>query len=53
MIHGDVIQANAQVADDGIVTVLDFDFCGMRWRAFDIGSYLLTICKTPQARELE
>jgi Ser/Thr protein kinase RdoA (MazF antagonist) len=27
MIHGDVIRANAQVADDGTVTILDFDFC--------------------------
>lgn len=53
MIHGDVIRANAQVADDGTVTILDFDFCGMGWRAFDIASYLLTIRKTPREREFE
>jgi Ser/Thr protein kinase RdoA (MazF antagonist) len=28
LIHGDVIRANAQVADDGSVSILDFDLCG-------------------------
>jgi len=40
MIHGDVIRANAQVSDDGSVTVLDFDLCGLGWRAYDVASYL-------------
>lgn len=40
MIHGDVIRANAQVADDGNVTILDFDLCGLGWRAYDVASYL-------------
>jgi Ser/Thr protein kinase RdoA (MazF antagonist) len=53
MIHGDVIRANALVADNGQVTVLDFDFCGFGWRAYDVASYLLTIRNTPQEREFE
>ena len=53
MIHGDVIRANAQVADDGTVTVINFDFCGMGWRAFGIASYLLTIRRTLQEHEFE
>jgi|GEM_PF-3115923 len=40
MIHGDVIRANAQVSDDGQVTVLDFDLCGLGWRVCDVASYL-------------
>jgi Ser/Thr protein kinase RdoA (MazF antagonist) len=47
VIHGDVIRANALVGDDGTVTVLDFDFCGIGWRAYDIASYLLTVRNTP------
>jgi Ser/Thr protein kinase RdoA (MazF antagonist) len=43
MIHGDVIRTNAQVSNDGTVTVLDFDFCGPGWRAYDIATFLLTI----------
>ena len=53
MIHGDVIRANALVADNGKVTVLDFDFCGFGWRAYDVASYLLTIRNTPQEPEFE
>jgi Ser/Thr protein kinase RdoA (MazF antagonist) len=41
MIHGDVIRANAQVSENGQVTVLDFDFCGLGWRAYDVATYLL------------
>ena len=47
VIHGDVIRANALVGDDDTVTVLDFDFCGIGWRAYDVASYLLTIRNTP------
>jgi Ser/Thr protein kinase RdoA (MazF antagonist) len=47
LIHGDAIRANAQVADNGTVTVLGFDFCGLGWRAYDIASYLLTVRGTP------
>jgi Ser/Thr protein kinase RdoA (MazF antagonist) len=46
-IHGDVIRANALVSNDGSVTVLDFDFFGPGWRAYDIATYLLTIRGTP------
>jgi Ser/Thr protein kinase RdoA (MazF antagonist) len=48
MIHGDVIRANAQVADDGQVTILDFDLCGPGWRAYDIASYLIAIRGAPE-----
>lgn len=53
MIHGDVIRANALIADNGQVTVLDFDFCGFGWRAYDVASYLLTIRNTLQEQEFE
>jgi Ser/Thr protein kinase RdoA (MazF antagonist) len=42
-IHGDAIRANALVGDDGSVTVIDFDWYGLGWRAYDLASYLLTI----------
>jgi Ser/Thr protein kinase RdoA (MazF antagonist) len=51
LIHGDVIRANAQVAEDGSVTVLDFDLCGMGWRAYDIATYLTVISGLPEERE--
>jgi len=53
MIHGDVIRANAQVADDGSVTVLDFDLCGPGWRAYDIASYLIVMRGLPEEEESE
>lgn len=43
MIHGDVIRTNAQVSEEGVVTVLDFDLCGLGWRMYDIASYLIVI----------
>jgi Ser/Thr protein kinase RdoA (MazF antagonist) len=43
MIHGDVIRANALVDDDGGVSVLDLDFCGPGWRAYDVASFLSVI----------
>ncbi len=53
MIHGDVIRANAQVGDNGQVTLLDFDLCGPGWRAYDIASYLITVKGTAGGKELE
>ena len=53
MIHGDVIRANAQVANDSRVTILDFDFCGDGWRAYDVASYLHAIWGTPDESEFE
>jgi Ser/Thr protein kinase RdoA (MazF antagonist) len=47
IIHGDAIRANALVADDGGVTVIDFDWYGLGWRTYDIASYLLTIRGDP------
>ena len=53
LIHGDVIRANAQVSDDGHVTVLDFDLCGFGWRAYDVASYLLVVKGLPDQNESE
>lgn len=53
MIHGDVIRANVQVSDDGQVTVLDFDLCGLGWRAYDVASYLLVMKGLPDQDESE
>jgi Ser/Thr protein kinase RdoA (MazF antagonist) len=51
IIHGDAIRANALVADDGSVTVIDFDWYGLGWRAYDIASYLLTIRGGPNEQQ--
>jgi Ser/Thr protein kinase RdoA (MazF antagonist) len=51
IIHGDVIRTNALVADDGSVTVIDFDWYGLGWRAYDIASYLLTIRGDPNEQQ--
>ncbi len=40
LVHGDVIPSNAQVTPQGKVAVLDFDFCGYCWRAYDVATYL-------------
>jgi Ser/Thr protein kinase RdoA (MazF antagonist) len=47
IIHRDAIRGNALVADDGSMTVIDFDWYGLGWRAYDIASYLLTIRGDP------
>ena len=52
IIHGDTIRGNALVADDGAVTVIDFDWYGLGWRAYDLASYLLTIRGSPNEQEL-
>jgi Ser/Thr protein kinase RdoA (MazF antagonist) len=52
IIHGDVIRTNALVADDGTVKVIDFELCGLGWRAYDVASYLLTIRGDPQEHHL-
>lgn len=53
LVHGDVIRANAQVGDDGSVTILDFDLCGHCWRAYDVASYLAVIRGLPEEKESE
>ena len=35
-----MIPTNVLVAPDGRLTLLDFDFCGPGWRAFDVATYL-------------
>lgn len=36
--HGDPTTANANIGQGQYVTMLDFDFCGPGWRAFDLAS---------------
>lgn len=53
MIHGDVIQANALVSDDGQrVTLIDFDLCGPGRRIYDVASFFITLHGTPDEREM-
>jgi Ser/Thr protein kinase RdoA (MazF antagonist) len=40
LVHGDVIPSNALVRETGDVALLDFDFCGYGWRAYDVATYL-------------
>jgi Ser/Thr protein kinase RdoA (MazF antagonist) len=40
LVHGDVIPSNVLVAPGGALTLVDFDFCGPGWRAFDVATYL-------------
>jgi Ser/Thr protein kinase RdoA (MazF antagonist) len=51
LVHGDAIRANAQVADDGRVTVLDFDLCGYGWRAYDVATYLFVVSGHPEQEQ--
>jgi Ser/Thr protein kinase RdoA (MazF antagonist) len=39
--HGDVGSANAHITADGQITLFDFDLCGIGWRAYDIGAFLI------------
>ena len=38
--HGDAGSNNAHVADNGQVTLFDFDFCGPGWRAYDVATFV-------------
>lgn len=40
LIHGDVIPTNVLMQQDGRLALLDFDFCGLGWRAFDVATFL-------------
>jgi len=40
LVHGDLIPSNALVNPDGTVALIDFDFYGLGWRAYDLASYL-------------
>jgi len=40
LVHGDLIPSNALVGADGAVALIDFDFYGLGWRAYDLVSYL-------------
>lgn len=39
-VHGDIIPTNVMVGPDDELTLLDFDFCGVGWRIFDVATYL-------------
>ncbi len=36
--HGDPTSVNSNISKEEIITLLDFDFCGPGWRAFDLAS---------------
>jgi Ser/Thr protein kinase RdoA (MazF antagonist) len=40
LVHGDVIPSNALIGPSGDVTLLDFDFCGFGWRAYDVATFI-------------
>lgn len=39
-IHGDLIPSNILIQADGSLALIDFDFCGIGLRAFDVATYL-------------
>jgi Ser/Thr protein kinase RdoA (MazF antagonist) len=39
--HGDASSTNAHVTPGGQLTLFDFDFCGLGWRAYDVGTFLI------------
>jgi Ser/Thr protein kinase RdoA (MazF antagonist) len=39
--HGDVGSANAHITADGRLTLIDFDMCGVGWRAYDIATFCI------------
>ncbi|MCB8980028.1 MAG: phosphotransferase [Ardenticatenaceae bacterium] len=38
--HGDMYTGNIHKRHDGNLTIIDFDFCGYGWRAYDISPFL-------------
>jgi Ser/Thr protein kinase RdoA (MazF antagonist) len=38
--HGDLTRNNALFTSDDSLTVLDFEFCGYGWRAYDIATFI-------------
>lgn len=36
--HGDLTGNNIHLADDGTLTIFDFDLCGLGWRAYDLAA---------------
>lgn len=40
VIHGDVIPSNAMFTPENIMTLIDFDLCGVGWRVYDVATYL-------------
>jgi Ser/Thr protein kinase RdoA (MazF antagonist) len=43
LVHGDLIPSNVLVTSAGEIALLDFDFSGWGWRAYDIASFLAEI----------
>jgi len=40
LVHGDLIPSNTLIDAHGTVALIDFDFYGLGWRAYDLASYL-------------
>lgn len=51
LVHGDVIPSNLLITPNESIALLDFDFCGYGWRAYDLASFLSEIAfwNMPQA----
>jgi Ser/Thr protein kinase RdoA (MazF antagonist) len=47
LVHGDVMRHNALVAEDGTLTLLDFDYCGVGWRVYDIANMFFSLRGKP------
>ncbi len=45
--HGDLYPANAYITDNHVVTLFDFDCCGMGWRAYDLAVFRYEMVREP------
>lgn len=48
--HGDLHKTNLLCSDDGRLTVLDFDLCGVGWRSYDLAVLWWSTRFLPQAQ---
>ena len=43
LLHGDVSASNTKVSPSGAMSFLDFDFCGLGWRVYDVATYFTEV----------
>ena len=43
LVHGDVSASNTKVSPSGAMSFLDFDFCGLGWRVYDVATYFTEV----------
>jgi Ser/Thr protein kinase RdoA (MazF antagonist) len=53
LIHGDVARHNALITEDGTLTLLDFDYCGVGWRPYDVATMFFSLHTQPPAKYAE